>query len=175
MEKHFKIPITKIIDGTAYVKADSLEDAISIIQDECANGRFTQECSWDDDLTLGGYYKINASDEYEGILFEEMEEYQDNIDDLYDNDNTSLDIIKEIKKERYCLSEEEFNIVNNALQFTKIDMAIDQFYLNGEKVDTVYDFEEDCYYSLKKGIQLILDGCDDFKDKKKLENLIKKL
>ena len=180
MEKLFKIPILKITEGCAYIKADSLEDAISEIRNQALNGNFSVECDFDSDNFFDNeYYQIDCKNKTDEGIFKEIEDMQDNVEEFIleveegevsDMTPEQLDkLLDKLRKVPYCMTEKEFNALSAAINFTEIQFLVDQLYSNGKKIDIIIDLEDNYIYCLKEGVKILLEAI------KVLENLYSKL
>ena len=196
MEKLFKIPILKITEGCAYIKADSLEDAISEIRNQALNGNFSVECDFDSDNFFDNeYYQIDCKNKTDEGIFKEIEDMQDNVEEFIleveegevsDMTPEQLDkLLDKLRKVPYCMTEKEFNALSAAINFTEIQFLVDQLYSNGKKIDIIIDLEDNYIYCLKEGVKILLEAIGEFskeftkkfsqEERKVLENLYSKL
>lgn len=196
MEKLFKIPILKITEGCAYIKADSLEDAISEVHNQALNGVFSAECDFDSDNFFDNeYYQIDCKNKTDEGILKEIEEMQNNAESficaveeekLNDMTNEELDkLLDKLEKAPYCMTEKEFNALSAAINFTKIQFLIDQLYYNGKRVDIIIDSDDNHIYCLEDGIKVLLEALGEFskewtekfsqEEKEVLEKLYSKL
>ena len=158
-EKTYKVPIAKFVSGTAYIKAYSLEEAIDKARHDIQQGFLSYECDFDDCFGEDAGYEIATKNKTTEGVFAEIEEHQNNLQEIA-TDEFGQEVLEFTEKHPYNLSEEEYNLIQNTLKETRLDseIYIEQFYLDGKKVDVFFDEADFNYMTLKEGVKLLMQA-----------------
>lgn len=158
-KKTYKVPIAKLVSGTAYIKAYSLEEAIDKARHDIRQGFLSYECDFDDYFDEDVGYEIATKNETTEDIFAEIEEHQDNLEEIA-TDEFGQEVLEFTEKHPYNLSEEEYSLIQETLKETRLDneIYIEQFYLDGKRIDIFFDEADFNYMTLKEGVKLLMQA-----------------